>query len=129
MKPLLLIFGLWLAAGTAVRAAEELLELGVTAIVASSDNMALGAMRALHRHGLRVPADISIIGYNDSYMLDFTDPPLTAVRQPVERIAENTTRAIVALTASRELPLAEVLIEPEFRLRGSTGPGPHPRDA
>lgn len=102
--------------------AEALLQMGVTAIVASSDDMALGAMRAIQRNGLKVPADISVIGYNDSYMLDFTDPPLTSVRQPVERIAENTTRAIVALTGNRELPLTEVLIEPEIRLRGSTGP-------
>ena len=103
-------------------AAEELLEMGVTAIVASSDDMALGAMRAIHRNGLSVPADISIVGYNDSYMLDFTNPPLTAVRQPVERIGENVTRAIVALVAERTLPATEVLIEPEIRLRGSTGP-------
>lgn len=105
-------------------AAEELLQMGVTAIVASSDDMALGAMRVIKRNGLRVPTDISVIGYNDTYMLDFTDPPLTSVRQPVERIAENTTRAIVALTANRELPATEVMIEPEIRLRGSTGPVP-----
>ncbi|WP_244466888.1 substrate-binding domain-containing protein [Devosia geojensis] len=93
-------------------AAEELLVLGVTAIVASSDDMALGAMRAIHRNGLRVPADVSVVGYNDSYLLDFTDPPRTAVRQPIERIAENVTRAIVALVANRVLPATEVLIEP-----------------
>jgi len=103
-------------------AADELLALGVSAIVASSDDMALGAMRAIQRNGLKVPGDISVIGYNDSYMLDFTDPPLTTVRQPVERIAENTTRAILALISNRELPLTEVLIEPEIRLRTSTGP-------
>jgi DNA-binding LacI/PurR family transcriptional regulator len=103
-------------------AADELLQLGVSAIVASSDDMALGAIRAIQRKGLKVPGDISVIGYNDSYMLDFTDPPLTTVRQPVDRIAENTTRAILALLANRELPLSEVLIEPEIRLRGSTGP-------
>jgi len=105
-------------------AAEDLLGLGVSAIVASSDDMALGAMRAIQRQGLKIPADISVVGYNDSYMLDFTDPPLTTVRQPVERIAENATRAIVALMSSRSLPLNEVLIEPEIRLRGSTGPAP-----
>jgi DNA-binding LacI/PurR family transcriptional regulator len=103
-------------------AAEDLLALGVSAIVASSDEMALGAIRSIHRSGLRVPADISVIGYNDSYILDFTDPPLTTVRQPIERIAENTTRAILALIGNRALPLTEVLIEPEIRLRGSTGP-------
>lgn len=109
-------------------AAEDLLQLGATAIVASSDEMALGAMRAIKRKGLRIPADISIIGYNDSPFLDFTDPPLTTVRQPVERIAENTTRAIVGLLADRTLPTNEVLIEPEIRLRASTGPAPRPAE-
>jgi len=103
-------------------AAEDLLQLGVSAIIASSDNMAFGAIRAIQRKGLKVPGDISVVGYNDSYVLDFTDPPLTSVRQPVERIAENTTRAILSLIANKSVPLSEVLIEPEIRLRGSTGP-------
>lgn len=103
-------------------AAEELLDQGITAIVAASDEMALGAVRAAHRRGLNVPGDLSVIGYNDSDILDYTDPPLTTVRQPVERLATNTARAIVALIGHREVHSDEVLIEPELRVRASTGP-------
>ncbi len=103
-------------------AAEELVPLGVTAIVASSDEMALGVIRAVQRRGLSVPGDLSVIGYDDSPLLDFTNPPLTTVRQPVDRLAEYTARGIVALIGNREVPNDEVLVEPELRLRASTGP-------
>lgn len=103
-------------------AAEELLPAGVTAIVAGSDEMALGAVRAIQRHGLAVPGDISVIGYDDSPLLDFTNPPLTTVRQPVDRLAEHTARAMVSLIGNREVGSDEVFIEPELRVRASTGP-------
>ncbi|MVQ40828.1 LacI family DNA-binding transcriptional regulator [Microbacterium sp. MAH-37] len=105
-------------------AADELLSLGATAIIASSDDMALGAYRAIGRRGLTVPQDVSVIGYNDSYLLDFTDPPLTSVRQPVESIGEVCTRALVTMIQNRPLRTEEVLLEPELRLRKSTGPVP-----
>ena len=103
-------------------AGAELLSLGVTAIVASSDEMALGAIRAAQRAGLSVPGDISVIGYDDSALLDFTNPPLTTVRQPVERIAENVARIIISMIVNRDVKNDEILIEPEIRLRESTGP-------
>jgi LacI family repressor for deo operon, udp, cdd, tsx, nupC, and nupG len=105
-------------------AADQLLDVDVTAIVASSDEMALGAIRAAQRRGKSVPRDISIIGYDDSYMLDFTDPPLTTVRQPVELLAESVTRAIVSMIAKRPVGTDEMFIEPSLRLRESTGPVP-----
>ncbi|AWB96631.1 LacI family transcriptional regulator [Agromyces badenianii] len=103
-------------------AAEELIPAGVTAIVAGSDEMALGAVRAIQRRGLSVPGDISVIGYDDSPLLDFTNPPLTTVRQPVDRLAEHTARGIVALIGDRDVPTDEEYLEPELRLRASTGP-------
>lgn len=105
-------------------AADELLPLGVTAIVASSDDMALGAMRAATRRGLEVPKDVSVIGYDDSYLLDFTDPPLTTVRQPVESLAETSVRTLITMIQNRGVQAGEVLIDPELRLRQSTGPAP-----
>lgn len=104
------------------QAASALLADGVTGIVASSDEMALGAYRAAERGGLSVPADVSIVGYDDSPMLDFTAPPLTTVRQPTERIAENVGRILTALIGHREVNSEEILIDPELRLRGSTAP-------
>lgn len=105
-------------------AADELLRAGATAIVASSDDMALGAYRAITRRGLRVPQDVSVIGYNDSYILDFTDPPLTSVRQPIEAIAEVSTRTLVTMIQNRPVRTEEVLVEPELRVRRSTAIAP-----
>jgi LacI family transcriptional regulator, repressor for deo operon, udp, cdd, tsx, nupC, and nupG len=104
------------------QAASALLANGVTGIVASSDEMALGAYRAADRAGLSVPGDVSVIGYDDSPMLDFTAPPLTTVRQPVERIAENIGRILTGLIAHRDVSTEEILVDPELRLRGSTAP-------
>ncbi|TXK18556.1 LacI family DNA-binding transcriptional regulator [Homoserinibacter sp. GY 40078] len=104
------------------QAAATLLASGVTAMVASSDEMALGAYRAVERAGLTVPGHVSIIGYDDSPLLDYTAPPLTTVRQPVERIAEHVGRLTTSLIAKREVADAEILVEPEIRLRGSTAP-------
>lgn len=104
------------------QAATALLGQGVTALVASSDEMALGAYRAVERAGLSVPNDISVIGYDDSPLLDFTNPPLTTVRQPIERIAEHVGRIVTSLIATREVDMQEILVEPEIRLRRSTAP-------
>ncbi|MDN4614140.1 LacI family DNA-binding transcriptional regulator [Leifsonia sp. F6_8S_P_1B] len=102
------------------QAASALLALGVTGLVASSDEMALGAYRAVARAGLSVPHDVSVIGYDDSALLDFTAPPLTTVRQQTERIAENVGRIVTSLIAQRPVGTDEILIDPELHLRGST---------
>ena len=74
-------------------AATRLIERGATGIVCASDPLALGAIRAARRAGLSVPADISVVGYDDSAFMNCTDPPLTTVRQPIEAIG----RAAVAM--------------------------------
>ncbi|MEU1529869.1 LacI family DNA-binding transcriptional regulator [Streptomyces fagopyri] len=106
------------------QAAATLLALGATGLVASSDEMAFGAYRAAERVGLRVPKDVSVVGYDDSPVLDFIGPPLTTVRQPIERIAENIGRIVTSLIANRAVGSEEILVEPELRLRGSTSPVP-----
>ncbi|MFG1922754.1 LacI family DNA-binding transcriptional regulator [Cryptosporangium sp. NPDC048952] len=106
------------------QAAATLLEMGATGLVASSDEMALGAYRAVSRAKLTVPGDVSIIGYDDSPLLDYTNPPLTTVRQPTDRIAENVGRMVTTLIGGRPVSTDEMLIEPEIRLRGSTGAAP-----
>ncbi|MEV0209239.1 LacI family DNA-binding transcriptional regulator [Streptomyces sp. NPDC050788] len=106
------------------QAAAVLLEQGATGIVASSDEMAFGAYRAAERAGLSVPEDVSVVGYDDSPVLDFIGPPLTTVRQPIERIAENVARIVTSLISSRAVSNEEILVEPELRLRRSTAPAP-----
>ena len=99
-----------------------LLERGATAVVYGSDLMALGGVRAARAAGLQVPADVSIVGYDDSVLMGFTDPPLTTVRQPVQALALAAARALLDEIAGRPGPASEFLFTPELVVRGSTGP-------
>ncbi|KMS87282.1 MULTISPECIES: LacI family DNA-binding transcriptional regulator [Streptomyces] len=103
-------------------AGETLLDLGVTAIVAASDYMALGAIRAARRRGMSIPEDLSVVGYDDSQVMDFVDPPLTTVRQPVERLAQSVSTAMVHLVNRKLVPSGELLFDPQLIVRGSTAP-------
>lgn len=102
-------------------AAGTLLDRGVTAIVCGSDMMALGAVRAARQRGLAVPRDISIVGYDDSTLVAFTDPPLTTLRQPVHAMSVAAVRALVDEIRGQALPHSEYLFRPELVVRGSTG--------
>ncbi len=102
-------------------AAVRLLDEGVTGIVCGSDLMALGAIRAVRQRGLEVPRDISVIGYDDSPLIAFTDPPLTSVRQPVHPMGLAAVRALIDEINGHGAPHAEYLFRPELVVRGSTG--------
>ncbi|MCQ6552008.1 LacI family transcriptional regulator [Streptomyces sp. C10-9-1] len=102
-------------------AAGLLLDQGCTGIFCGSDMMALGAIRAAHERGLDVPRDVSVIGFDDSPLIAFTNPPLTTVRQPVHAMA---TAAVGALTEEIEgnpVQRTEFVFQPELVVRGSTG--------
>ena len=101
-------------------AATRLLEAGVTGIVCASDPMALGAIRAARRAGLTVPADVSVVGFDDSAFMNCTDPPLTTVRQPIEAIGRAGWRCCSGQIAGTAVPADELLFEPELVVRGST---------
>lgn len=102
-------------------AASRLLDRGVTAIVCGSDLMALGAVRAARQRGLSVPGDLSVVGYDDSQLIAFTDPPLTTVRQPVQAMALAAVRALCDEIAGHAPARTEYVFEPELVVRGSTG--------
>lgn len=108
-------------------AAVRLLDQGCTAVVAGSDLMALGAIRAVRAAGLRVPQDVSVVGYDDSPLIAFTDPPLTTLRQPVQGMGEAAVRALVDEIAGEHAPRAEYVFRPELVVRGSTGAVPGAR--
>ncbi|MEU1604851.1 LacI family DNA-binding transcriptional regulator [Micromonospora matsumotoense] len=115
-------------------AAGRLIERGVTGIVCGSDLMALGAVRAGRQRGLSVPGELSVVGYDDSPLMAFTDPPLTTMRQPVAAMAVAAVRALVDEINGHAAPHSEYLFRPELVVRGSTavvrqaGPG-RPRPA
>jgi LacI family transcriptional regulator, repressor for deo operon, udp, cdd, tsx, nupC, and nupG len=103
-------------------AAVRLLDKGVTGIVCGSDLMALGAVLAVRQRGLSVPQDVSVVGYDDSPLIAFTDPPLTTVRQPVHAMGMAAVRALIDEINGQGAPHAEYVFRPELIVRGSTGP-------
>jgi DNA-binding LacI/PurR family transcriptional regulator len=105
-------------------AAGELMDSGHTAIVCGSDLMALGAIRAARARGLRVPEDVSIVGFDDSPLMAFTDPPLTTVRQPVAGMGKAAVSALVSEISGTKVSRTELLFHPDLIVRGSTGPVP-----
>ncbi len=102
-------------------AATRLLETGHTAIVCGSDLMALGAIRAARLLGLRVPEDVSIVGYDDSPTMAFVDPPLTTVRQPVQEMSATAVSSLLEELEGNPAPRVELLFRGELVVRGSTG--------
>jgi DNA-binding LacI/PurR family transcriptional regulator len=107
--------------------AMRLLEAGVSGILCASDPMALGAIRAAKRAGLGVPKDVSVVGFDDSALMNLIDPPLTTVRQPIEPMSRMVIELLVNQIAGKGLSHDELLFEPELVVRGSTGPVPTPR--
>ncbi|MER8188501.1 LacI family DNA-binding transcriptional regulator [Kitasatospora sp. NPDC094015] len=102
-------------------AAGALLDKGCTAIVCGSDMMALGAIRAVRRRGLSVPHDVSVVGFDDSPLIAFTEPPLTTIRQPVEAMATAAVDALLEEVGGNLAQRAEYMFQPELVMRGSTG--------
>ncbi|PVU82671.1 LacI family transcriptional regulator [Cellulomonas sp. WB94] len=102
----------------------RLLAAGVTGIVCASDPLALGAIRAVRRAGMRVPDDVSVVGYDDSAFMSCTEPPLTTVRQPIEPMGRAAIELLVGLIGGASVAQDELLFEPELVVRGSTGPAP-----
>ncbi|MET4583186.1 DNA-binding LacI/PurR family transcriptional regulator [Conyzicola nivalis] len=100
--------------------ATRLLGAGVTAIVCASDPLALGAIRAVKRAGLSVPADVSVIGFDDSSLMTSTDPPLTTVRQPIELMGRMVVDLLLAQIEGVDSEPDEYFFEPELVVRGST---------
>lgn len=102
-------------------AASRMLRAGATGIICGSDPLALGAIRAVRRAGLRVPQDVSVIGYDDSAFMNCTDPPLTTVRQPIEALGRAAVTLLVNQIEGARVSAEELLFEPELVVRGSTG--------
>jgi DNA-binding LacI/PurR family transcriptional regulator len=102
--------------------AARLIAAGATAIICASDPIALGAVRAVRRAGLAVPADVSIVGFDDSALMNSVDPPLTTVRQPIEPMGRMIIELLVGQIAGSDTPSDEYMFEPELVVRGSTAP-------
>ena len=99
-----------------------------TAVLASNDLTAIGAMGAIAEAGLMVPEDISVVGFDDIQLSAFTMPPLTTVRLPRAEIANAAFRALLNAHQSDTKNMAqgeEHTVQPTLVRRKSTGPAPH----
>jgi DNA-binding LacI/PurR family transcriptional regulator len=93
-----------------------------TAIVAFNDLAAIGAMCAVREHGLRVPEDISVLGFDDIKSAAFQNPSLTTIRQPLHRVGRTAALTLLRRITHRDAPEEpSILILPELIIRQSTG--------
>jgi LacI family transcriptional regulator len=118
----------WTAQGdftfeSGVRGATAILSSKVrpTAIFASNDDMAAGALLVAHRHGYRVPADLSIVGFDDIAMSQRLWPPLTTIRQPTKSAARAATEMLLNCLDSGDLSPVNEELQSELVVRESAG--------
>ena len=96
----------------------------ITAVFAASDHLALGAIRAFWDSGIRVPDDVSVVGFDDVDGSGYFVPALTTVRQPFDRLGDAAVRALIAQWDDGVRQEAG-RIDPEVIVRGSTAPPAH----
>ena len=95
-----------------------------TAVFAYNDISAIGAIWAFREAGLRVPDDVSVVGFDDIAGAAFANPALTTVRQPLLRMGQIAAQTLIERIEERGTYRPEIAIEPEFVVRDSSGPAP-----
>jgi DNA-binding LacI/PurR family transcriptional regulator len=93
-----------------------------TGIICSNDLMAIGVIREAEAHGLRVPGDLSVVGFDGIEAASWNEPPLTTVEQPIDEIAETAVRALRSLIENGSQSLPNYVFRPRLKLGRSTGP-------
>jgi DNA-binding LacI/PurR family transcriptional regulator len=94
----------------------------VTAIFVANDQMALGALRALHEAGRRIPQDVSVVGFDDIPEAPYFTPPLTTVRQDFDEMGRRGLRLLLDTIERPGAPPAHHEVAPELIVRASSGP-------
>jgi len=116
----------------------ELLELDKppTAVITANDLTAIGALRVIHRKGLSVPGDFSVVGFDDIELSDIVHPPLTTIHLPRREMAKKFVGALTAFAEDPHGPGRQYKIATSLVVRNSSGPakkstgaGPHKRRA
>jgi DNA-binding LacI/PurR family transcriptional regulator len=104
------------------RQAESLLRLAEppTAIFAASDLHAMGVYQAARNRGLRVPEDLSVVGFDDLQFTEWTAPPLTTVHQPLRRMGATAADTLLRLAAGERIGGSRVELATELVIRAST---------
>jgi LacI family repressor for deo operon, udp, cdd, tsx, nupC, and nupG len=92
----------------------------VTAIFCANDEMAMGAMKAVRNQGLRVPDDVSVIGFDDIRYARYTDPPLTTVAQPKKDLGREAMTLLIEILQNPGSPPRRRVLPTQLVVRGST---------
>jgi LacI family repressor for deo operon, udp, cdd, tsx, nupC, and nupG len=99
-----------------------------TAIFCFSDEMAMGVLDHARRTGIRVPQDLSVIGFDDIRFARYTEPALTTIAQPMREIGEGTVKLLLSILADDTSAPASVTLPHTLIVRGSTAPPPTQSD-
>jgi LacI family repressor for deo operon, udp, cdd, tsx, nupC, and nupG len=99
-------------------------DAGVTAVFAANDHVAFGVVRGLQDRGLRVPQDVSVVGWDDEQFGRYTSPTLTTVSVDRELLGRQAMESLIADVQGRERPRIPDLPPGRLVLRGSSGPAP-----
>lgn len=94
----------------------------LTALVCGNDDCALGALRALHERGLRVPEDVSVVGYDDLQQTGYYEPPLTTIQQDYSVLGRMCLHYLLAMIENPLETRRVVSIHPRLIVRKSTAP-------
>jgi LacI family transcriptional regulator len=92
------------------------------AVICGNDEIAIGLLRALRLGGVRVPEDVSVVGFDDVGYAAMCDPPLTTVRQPVEEMAAEAVRLLGKVRVEAPRPAQRVAIAPRLVVRQTCRP-------
>lgn len=103
-----------------IKAVDKLINEDFTAVFAFNDMMAYGVFKGLKTYGLNVPKDISIVGYDDIYLSEILEVPLTTVHQPVELMGKAATKHLINLIKNKEEHSEIPTFCPELVIRNST---------
>jgi len=102
-------------------AADALINTGASACVVFNDLLAIGILGRLMERGLRVPADMSVVGCDDIFGADFCHPPLTTLTAPIEQAGRMAVSLLLALLTDKAVPRRLVLLPTHLTVRESTG--------
>jgi len=105
--------------GSGIKCGAQLLEVAprVTAVFASNDDMAVGVMHAAYRQGIRIPHELSVVGFDDTESARFSWPPLTTVRQPLEDMAQAAVAQLIGLIRPQRLGAEATAVRTMFSCR------------
>jgi LacI family transcriptional regulator, galactose operon repressor len=105
------------------RAMQRLMPLEPDAVFAASDAMAVGALRALREAGKCVPEDVAVVGFDDIPLAARAEPPLTTVRQPIQRMGAIVVETLIDLISHPDAQPRRIVLPTELVIRASCGSG------